>query len=193
MRWYYVFFISLMISMPLRTSDLDKEERTFLERFTNPDPGKSDENALERDTNIPESVPEDAEENIREPLHQGPEEVQPSTTHNVIEKENTENTSLEWIPRDFVVIKGLDKVTARVFSAHVRTNQKVRFGTLEIYVRKIFEKPPEESPEKISFIEIYDKPPGKQQNLVFSGWMFASNPALSALEHPVYDIWIEQN
>ena len=25
---------------------------------------------------------------------------------------------------------------------------------------------------------------------VFSGWMFASSPALNALEHPVYDIWV---
>ncbi len=25
--------------------------------------------------------------------------------------------------------------------------------------------------------------------LIFSGWMFASNPGLNALEHPVYDIW----
>jgi hypothetical protein len=26
--------------------------------------------------------------------------------------------------------------------------------------------------------------------LLFSGWMFASTPGLSALEHPVYDIWV---
>ena len=24
----------------------------------------------------------------------------------------------------------------------------------------------------------------------FSGWMFASSPALSAMEHPVYDLWV---
>lgn len=27
-------------------------------------------------------------------------------------------------------------------------------------------------------------------NMVFSGWMFASSPALSALQHPVYDVWV---
>ena len=26
--------------------------------------------------------------------------------------------------------------------------------------------------------------------VLFSGWMFASSPALSALEHPVYDVWV---
>lgn len=25
---------------------------------------------------------------------------------------------------------------------------------------------------------------------IFSGWMFASSPALNAVEHPVYDIWV---
>ena len=24
----------------------------------------------------------------------------------------------------------------------------------------------------------------------FSGWMFASSPALSALDHPRYDVWV---
>jgi hypothetical protein len=25
---------------------------------------------------------------------------------------------------------------------------------------------------------------------IFAGWMFASSPALNALEHPVYDVWV---
>jgi len=25
---------------------------------------------------------------------------------------------------------------------------------------------------------------------IFRGWMFASSPALNALEHPVYDVWV---
>lgn len=34
-------------------------------------------------------------------------------------------------------------------------------------------------------------PAGEEgQQLLFSGWMFASSPGLSALEHPVYDVWV---
>ncbi len=108
-----------------------------------------------------------------------------------LEEDNNFNSRVDWIPRNSLTIKGLDKITARVFSARIFINQKVRFGTLELYVRTIYEKPPEETPEKICFVEIYNTPPGKKQDLAFSGWMFASSPALSALEHPVYDIWIE--
>lgn len=31
---------------------------------------------------------------------------------------------------------------------------------------------------------------GLPDNAIFSGWMFASSPALSALQHPVYDVWV---
>ncbi|WP_300392357.1 DUF2155 domain-containing protein [Henriciella sp.] len=31
---------------------------------------------------------------------------------------------------------------------------------------------------------------GKDEKLLFSGWMFSSSPGLSALEHPVYDVWV---
>ena len=47
--------------------------------------------------------------------------------------------------------------------------------------------PPEEAPESASFLEI-DDDVGNER--VFSGWMFASSPGVSALEHPVYDVWV---
>jgi hypothetical protein len=31
---------------------------------------------------------------------------------------------------------------------------------------------------------------GEEGTRLFSGWMFASNPALNALDHPVYDVWV---
>lgn len=100
--------------------------------------------------------------------------------------------SIHWIETDKILLQGLDKVSARVFTAEVYVNQKVHFGSLEIYVRNANRSPPEDQPESICFVEIFDNKPGQQRQQVFSGWMFASNPALSALEHPVYDIWIKE-
>ncbi|MCP4923621.1 MAG: DUF2155 domain-containing protein, partial [bacterium] len=34
-----------------------------------------------------------------------------------------------------------------------------------------------------------ENPSEAPNDLLFSSWMFASSPASSALEHPVYDIW----
>ena len=48
--------------------------------------------------------------------------------------------------------------------------------------------PPEERPENAAFVEIYESRPGEAKERLFSGWMFSSSPALSALEHAVYDV-----
>ncbi len=88
------------------------------------------------------------------------------------------------------VLQGLDKVTARVSAITAPVGRLVRFGTLEIIVRACHKTPPEEPPESAAFLEIRDSKPGEAPVALFSGWMFASSPALSALEHPVYDIWV---
>lgn len=88
------------------------------------------------------------------------------------------------------VLQGLDKVTARISSFPVSTEEEVRFGTLSIRVRACHKAPPTEPPESTAFLEISDIRPGDEPVSLFSGWMFASSPALSALEHPVYDVWV---
>lgn len=89
-----------------------------------------------------------------------------------------------------VVLQGLDKVTARISTIEVPLDTLVRFGTLEIAVRACYKTPPTEPPENTAFLEIVEVKPGEPRETIFSGWMFASSPALSALEHPVYDVWV---
>ncbi len=88
------------------------------------------------------------------------------------------------------VLQGLDKVTARVSTLDAPLDVAVRFGTLELVVRACQKAPPEEPPESAAFLEIRELVPDAPARSVFSGWMFASSPGLSALEHPVYDVWV---
>ncbi len=88
------------------------------------------------------------------------------------------------------VLQGLDKVTARVRQFDVGIDQTVAFGTLAITVRTCRKSPPEEPPEQAAFLQIVDNRPQRPPEPVFSGWMFASSPGISALEHPVYDVWV---
>lgn len=90
----------------------------------------------------------------------------------------------------FAELRALDKVTARVTTLWAPVGQVVRFGTLEITPAVCYERPPEEPPESAAFLTIVDVRPGKPATDVFSGWMFASSPGLSAMEHPVYDVWV---
>ena len=91
------------------------------------------------------------------------------------------------------VLQGLDKITARISTFDAPVDKTVRFGSLVITVRACVKRPPEEPPETAAFLQIEDVKPGQAAdaaNRVFSGWMFKSSPALSALEHPVYDIGV---
>ena len=88
------------------------------------------------------------------------------------------------------VLQGLDKVTARVSTFNVPLDRPTRFGTLEITLRACHKRPPEEPPESAAFLEIRELRLGEQPRSLFSGWMFASSPALNPLQHPVYDVWV---
>ena len=93
-------------------------------------------------------------------------------------------------PMDEAKLQGLDKITARVSTIEAPVGQPVAFGALEITVRACDKRPPEEPPESAAYLEIVERKVNEEPKTVFSGWMFASSPAVSALEHPVYDIWV---
>ncbi|SEH56573.1 hypothetical protein SAMN04244559_02977 [Magnetospirillum fulvum] len=88
------------------------------------------------------------------------------------------------------VLQGLDKVSARVLTIEAPVGTPVRFGSLEIIARACKKRPPEDLPESAAFLDIWELRPGEPTAELFRGWMFASSPALSAMEHPVYDIWV---
>jgi len=91
---------------------------------------------------------------------------------------------------DGATVQGLDKISAKITRLDLVLDRPVMFGTLRITARACAMRPPEEPPESTAFLEIDDLRGNPQGRRVFSGWMFASTPALSALEHPVYDVWV---
>ncbi len=93
-------------------------------------------------------------------------------------------------PMKFVVLRGLDKITAHVSTFTAPIDKMVQFGALQITARSCDKRPPEEVPESAAFLEIVEARPGETPQKLFSGWMFASSPALSALENPIYDLWV---
>ena len=88
------------------------------------------------------------------------------------------------------VLRTLDKVTARTKDLTIGIDETATYGTLEITVRKCLKRPPEEPPETLAFLEIRERAQDTELVTLFMGWMFASSPALNALEHPVYDVWV---
>ncbi|HEY3146778.1 MAG TPA: DUF2155 domain-containing protein [Dongiaceae bacterium] len=94
------------------------------------------------------------------------------------------------VQMDEAVLQGLDKITARISTIKVGVGETVNFGSLQITVKACDKRPPEETPESAAFLQVVEQKPGEAPITRFSGWMFASSPALSAMEHPVYDLWV---
>jgi hypothetical protein len=97
-----------------------------------------------------------------------------------------------WLDGNVATMQALDKITARISTLAAPVGEPRRFGTLEVMVQRCVFHPPEETPENAAFVVIRDLgyDPSALPIDVFSGWMFSSSPAISALEHPVYDITI---
>jgi hypothetical protein len=88
------------------------------------------------------------------------------------------------------VFSGLDKITGRIISFEVATNETVQFGSLQITERACYTRPATEAPQTITFAQVDEVDAKKQYKRIFSGWMFAASPGLNGIEHPVYDIWL---
>lgn len=94
---------------------------------------------------------------------------------------------------DFSVVKlqAIDKSTARTVTFQAKVGSTIQYGSLFIKTQSCRKSPPLEKPESAAFLQIWEVPVGKEKSeWIFSGWMFASSPALSAMDHPVYDVWV---
>lgn len=100
------------------------------------------------------------------------------------------NAHADWIEGERARLQALDKITARISTLEVPIDTPVLFGTLSVTVRRCAYHPPEDPPEDAAFLQVVDNgyDSSATPREVFGGWMFSSSPAVSAMEHPVYDI-----
>ena len=87
-------------------------------------------------------------------------------------------------------LQAMDKITGRVSVLEAPVNALVNFGSFSILVRACKTSPPEETPDNFAFVDVVDINQNNQQMNIFKGWMISSSPALHAVEHPIYDVWL---
>lgn len=88
------------------------------------------------------------------------------------------------------IFSGLDKITGRIISFEVVIEETVQFGSLQITPRVCYTRPATEAPQTTSFIEVDEIDANSQYTRIFNGWVYAASPGLNGIEHPVYDIWL---
>lgn len=82
-------------------------------------------------------------------------------------------------------LRGVDKLDGTLEDIQVLTNFPIRFGTLSITLGDCRYPANNPTGEAYAFLTITD-----DRDPVFSGWMVASSPALNALDHHRYDVWV---
>lgn len=91
-------------------------------------------------------------------------------------------------PCQGVVLRGLNKITAKVSEWPLHVGEVTKFETLRITLKRCVQNPPEELPEAYAYLEIHSQ----QGKPLFQGWMISTHPSLSALENPEYDVWVKE-
>lgn len=99
--------------------------------------------------------------------------------------------------RPIAVIQAIDKITAETMTFEVEVGGRpVRFKGSLIFTARACEVSASDElvDDAVAFVEVSVQPRGVSRDTgpreIFKGWMFASAPAVSSLEHPVYDAWV---
>lgn len=87
-----------------------------------------------------------------------------------------------------ILLRGLDTLNGTARDIPLRVGEEVRFRHLEIAVDACRVPRSDPDSDAYAFLRIRDV---REEAPRFSGWMFASSPALSALDHPRYDVWVQ--
>jgi len=87
-----------------------------------------------------------------------------------------------------VTLKILNKITANVEQIEIKLRENYEYDYLEIYAIDCYLSDKYEKTEKAVYLNIYNREINEK---IFNGWMLKTLPSISSLEHPIYDIWIE--
>ena len=85
------------------------------------------------------------------------------------------------------VLRALDKTSGTTTDFTIPNGNVVSIGLLKIVLTEC--RYPVGNPSGDAYAEIEISETGRA-GTVFSGWMIASAPALNAMEHPRYDVWV---
>lgn len=99
--------------------------------------------------------------------------------------------------RRVAIVEAIDKITAESMRFEVEVGgPPVRFQKTLIFTARACEvsAPDEQVADAVAYLEVSLQPRGviqiSEPRQIFRGWMFASSPAVSGLQHPIYDAWV---
>jgi hypothetical protein len=90
-----------------------------------------------------------------------------------------------WLAQGSAMLQVLDKVDAQSSIVAIKAGGSAQYGPLTIAVRACDVSTPNEKPDATAFLDITDSHPDLPS---FHGWILKSDPSVSMLQHPIYDV-----
>lgn len=84
-------------------------------------------------------------------------------------------------------LRFLDKLTSETGDVELGVGQSAKFGRLVVRLDNCLYPTGNPASDAEAHLTILEESTEAQ---LFTGWMLASSPALSALDHPRYDVWV---
>jgi hypothetical protein len=97
----------------------------------------------------------------------------------MIERPNT------GLPATAVKLQALDKVNAQTAALTIKVGATATFGSLTITAKACVVRPTDQPADAAAFLAVSDSHPDAPG---FNGWMLQDEPAVSMMEHPIYDL-----
>lgn len=97
------------------------------------------------------------------------------------------NTLGRMSPRVFATIRLLDRLNGEVIELQLARNDELKHQFLTVKLKNCFVPRGNPTSDAAAYLIVQDN---RETVPAFAGWMIASSPALSALDHPRYDVWV---
>ncbi len=88
---------------------------------------------------------------------------------------------------DGVVLRALDKISGELVDFDLAPRQTKQLGHIQVSLGECRYPVGNPAGDAAAYLVIRNAAAG---DVVFRGWMLASSPALNALDHPRYDVWV---
>ena len=103
------------------------------------------------------------------------------------QEEPAQSTGPDFTDSQGAELRFLDKLTSETGDVTLNVGQAAKFGRLVVQLDSCRYPTGNPASDAEAHLTILEDTTNAE---LFSGWMLASSPALSALDHPRYDVWV---
>ena len=117
-------------------------------------------------------------------------EIEPQTFESLRQPlgDVTSETVVGAVVAEGAMLRGLDKLTGDLVDFELQNGYSLNFGALRVDMAQCRHPEDNATGEAYAYLTILEN--NGEGASVFEGWMIASSPALNALDHPRYDVWV---